>query len=116
MRSFKYFRAKDPVLAAVLALGLAVSLPALTRAEVAKDWEEVGPADYSIQQQLLSAPPKVSAMVGVTSVRPPVELPKTADLLSGESEALDNGDESDVGNENVSADAGFYNSPGGSYT
>lgn len=116
MRSFKYFRAKDPVLAAVLALGLAVSLPALTRAEVAKDWEEVGPAEHSVRQQLLSAPPIVSAVVGDAGVRSPVELPKTADVFNGENQTLANADEAESGDENVSADAGFYNSPGGSYT
>ena len=79
----------------MLALGLAVSLPALTRAEVAKDWEEVGPAEHSVRQQLLSAPPIVSAVVGDAGVRPPVELPKTADVFNGENQTLANADEAE---------------------
>jgi len=75
MKRFNSFRAKDPVLAAIISMGLAFAAPAMTRAQSAMgDWEEVGPAGQSAQQQLMSAPPRVAAApLGQASYRPPVE-------------------------------------------
>jgi nucleoid-associated protein YgaU len=43
------------------------------------DWEEVGPAGQSAQQQLMSAPPRVAAApLGQANYRPPVEPPVDA--------------------------------------
>ncbi|HPT46795.1 MAG TPA: LysM peptidoglycan-binding domain-containing protein, partial [Candidatus Rifleibacterium sp.] len=74
------FRAKDPVLAAIISMGLVFAAPAMTRAQsAAGDWEEVGPAGQSAQQQLMSAPPRVAAApLGQASYRPPVEPPVNA--------------------------------------
>lgn len=80
MKRFNSFRAKDPVLAAIISMGLAFAAPAMTRAQSAMgDWEEVGPAGQSAQQQLMSAPPRVAAApLGQASYRPPVEPPANA--------------------------------------
>ncbi len=80
MKRFNSFRAKDPVLAAIISMGLAFAAPAMTRAQSAMgDWEEVGPAGQSAQQQLMSAPPRVAAApLGQASYRPPVEPPVNA--------------------------------------
>lgn len=80
MIRFNSFRAKDPVLAAIISMGLAFAAPAMTRAQSAMgDWEEVGPAGQSAQQQLMSAPPRVAAApLGQASYRPPVEPPVNA--------------------------------------
>ena len=75
MMRFTTFRAKDPVLAVILSMGLVFAAPAITRAQ-SNDWEEVGPAGQNAQQQLMSAPPRVVATaLGQTSYRPPVEPP-----------------------------------------
>lgn len=80
MRRFNSFRAKDPVLAAIISMGLVFAAPAMTRAQSAMgDWEEVGPAGQSAQQQLMSAPPRVAAApLGQANYRPPVEPPVNA--------------------------------------
>ncbi len=78
MMRFNTFRAKDPVLAAILALGLVFSAPAVSKAQAYDhaDWEEVGPAGQHAQQQLMSSPPRVVASpLGQTGYRPPVEPP-----------------------------------------
>lgn len=78
MMRFNTFRAKDPVLAAILAMGLVFAAPAITKAQSynQSDWEEVGPAGQSAQQQLMSAPPRVVATpLGQAGYRPPVEPP-----------------------------------------
>ena len=111
-RSFKFFRAKDPVLAAIIALGLSVSLPAVVRAQVAVNWEEVGPNGQTVQQ-LMSAPPSISAYA--SQVRPPVAVPQTVEAVPmvevPEHEINETPEDSEV-----SADAGFYNNAGGTYT
>jgi LysM repeat protein len=114
MRSIKYFRAKDPVLSVLMALGMVVTLPLLAKAEVAVGWEEARPVTR-VEQQLMSAPPTFTQANNEISYRPPVELPQTADMLfNDESEAglqIDLvADDSDV-----SADA-YYGSSGGTYT
>lgn len=74
MMGFNTFRAKDPVLAVILSMGLVFAAPAISKAQQG-DWEEVGPAGQSAQQ-LMSAPPRVVApALGQTSYRPPVEPP-----------------------------------------
>ena len=78
MMRFTTFRAKDPVLAVILSMGLVFAAPAISKAQQG-DWEEVGPAGHSAQQQLMSAPPRVVATaLGQTSYRPPVEPPAKA--------------------------------------
>ncbi len=80
MVRFNSFRAKDPVLAAIISMGLVFAAPAITRAQSAMgDWEEVGPAGQSAQQQLMSAPPRVAAApLGQAGYRAPVEPPVNA--------------------------------------
>lgn len=74
MKGFNTFRAKDPVLAVILSMGLVFAAPAISKAQQA-GWEEVGPAGQSAQQ-LMSSPPRVVApALGQTSYRPPVEPP-----------------------------------------
>lgn len=79
MIKFNSFRAKDPVLAVIISMGLVFGAPAMTRAQTGTDqggWEEVGPADALAQQQLMAAPPRVVATpLGQNSYRPPVEPP-----------------------------------------
>jgi LysM repeat protein len=78
MVRFNSFRAKDPVLAAIISMGLVFGVPAITKAQNGPDqggWEEVGPA-ASAQQQLMQAPPRVVGNpLGQQSYRPPVEPP-----------------------------------------
>lgn len=80
MLRFNSTRAKDPVLAAIISMGLIFGAPAMTRANPGSsygEWEEVGPAGQSAQQQLLTAPPRVAAApLGQSDFRPPVEPPK----------------------------------------
>lgn len=81
MMRFNTFRAKDPVLAAILAMGLVFAAPAITKAQSTDQggWEEVGPAGQSAQQQLMAAPPRVTASpLGQAGYRPPVEPPTNA--------------------------------------
>ncbi|MFZ5953157.1 MAG: LysM peptidoglycan-binding domain-containing protein [Candidatus Rifleibacteriota bacterium] len=79
MIRFNSFRAKDPVLAAIISMGLVFGVPAMTRAQAGPEqggWEEVGPADALAQQQLMAAPPRVVARpLGQNNYRPPVEPP-----------------------------------------
>jgi nucleoid-associated protein YgaU len=79
MIRFNSFRAKDPVLAAIISMGLVFGVPAMTKAQAGPEqggWEEVGPADALAQQQLMAAPPRVVATpLGQNSYRPPVEPP-----------------------------------------
>ncbi len=78
MMRFNTFRAKDPVLAVILSMGLVFAAPAISQAQQS-DWEEVGQAGRSAQQQLMSSPPRVVATAqGQTSYRPPVEPPANA--------------------------------------
>lgn len=78
MMRFNTFRAKDPVLAVILSMGLVFAAPAISQAQQS-DWEEVGQAGRSAQQQLMSSPPRVvSTGSGQTSYRPPVEPPANA--------------------------------------
>lgn len=80
MVRFNTFRAKDPVLAAIISMGLIFATPAMTKAQSAQgEWEEVGPAGQTAQQQLMLAPPRVTATpLGQASYRPPVEPPDNA--------------------------------------
>jgi LysM repeat protein len=117
MRSIKYFRAKDPVLSTLLALGMVVTLPLLAKAEIAGGWEEARPVTR-VEQQLMTAPPTFTQGSTNVTVRPPVKLPQTADMLFRDEtdEGLqidivaDDSEESDV-----SADA-YYGGGGGTYT
>ena len=78
MKCFNRFRAKDPVLATIISMGMIMSAQAIAGAQ-SNDWEEVGPAALSAQQQLMSAPPQIGANVsGQVSYRPPVERPVVA--------------------------------------
>ncbi|KAF1080617.1 MAG: hypothetical protein GQF41_3027 [Candidatus Rifleibacterium amylolyticum] len=82
MMGFNTFRAKDPVLAVILSMGLVFAAPAISKAQQG-DWEEVGPAGQSAQQ-LMSAPPRVVApALGQTSYRPPVEPPANVSSNAG---------------------------------
>ena len=54
MKCFNYLRAKDPVLAAIISMGMIMSAQAIASAQY-NDWEEVGPEALSAQQQLMSA-------------------------------------------------------------
>jgi nucleoid-associated protein YgaU len=82
MMGFNTFRAKDPVLAVILSMGLVFAAPAMSKAQQG-DWEEVGPAGHSAQQ-LMSAPPRVVApALGQTSYRPPVEPPANVSSNAG---------------------------------
>ena len=85
MVRFNTFRAKDPVLAAIISMGLIFATPAMTKAQSAQgEWEEVGPAGQTAQQQLMSAPPRVSASpLGQASYRPPVEPPANTSRSAG---------------------------------
>lgn len=81
MMRFNTFRAKDPVLAAIVALGLLFTAPVMSRAQSYNqgDWEEVGPAANQTQQQLMAAPPRVvAAPLGQNAYRPPVEPPRSS--------------------------------------
>jgi len=83
MMRFTTFRAKDPVLAVILSMGLVFAAPAISKAQQG-DWEEVGPAGHGAQQQLMSAPPRVVATaLGQTSYRPPVEPPANVATNNG---------------------------------
>ena len=78
MKCFNRFRAKDPVLATIISMGMIMSAQAIAGAQ-SNDWEEVGPAALSAQQQLMSAPPQIGANVsGQVGYRPPVERPVVA--------------------------------------
>ncbi len=75
MKCFNYLRAKDPVLAAIISMGMIMSAQAIASAQY-NDWEEVGPEALSAQQQLMSAPPQIAAKAsGQVNYRPPVEVP-----------------------------------------
>lgn len=82
MIRFNSFRAKDPVLAAIISMGLVFGAPAFARAQTGAEqggWEEVGPAATSVQQQLMGTPPRVVASpLGQQNFRPPVEAPAKA--------------------------------------
>lgn len=75
MKCFNRFRAKDPVLAAIISMGMIMSAQAIAGAQ-ANDWEEVGPSSAAAQQQLMSAPPQIGA--NVSGYRPPVSTPVVA--------------------------------------
>ena len=78
MKCFNYLRAKDPVLAAIISMGMIMSAQAIASAQY-NDWEEVGPEALSAQQQLMSAPPQIAAKAsGQVNYRPPVEAPTVA--------------------------------------
>ncbi len=78
MKCFNYFRAKDPVLAAIISMGMIMSAQAIANAQY-NDWEEVGSDAQSAQQQLMSAPPQIAANVsGQVNYRPPVAVPNVA--------------------------------------
>ncbi len=78
MRCFYNFRAKDPVLAAIISLGMIMSAQAIASAQY-NDWEEVGSEAQTAQQQLMAAPPQLAANVsGQVNYRPPVEVPSVA--------------------------------------
>ncbi len=78
MKCFNYFRAKDPVLAAIISMGMIMSAQAIASAQY-NDWEEVGSDAQSAQQQLMSAPPQIAANVsGQVNYRPPVAVPNVA--------------------------------------
>ena len=82
MKCFNYFRAKDPVLAAIITMGMIMSAQAIASAQY-NDWEEVGPDAQSAQQQLMSAPPQIAANVsGQVSYRPPVAVPTVTSAKS----------------------------------
>lgn len=77
MIRFNSFRAKDPVLAAIISMGLVFAGPGLVKAQSnsgQQGWEEVGPAGNAAQQQLMSGPPKLAGN-SRQSYRPPVEAP-----------------------------------------
>jgi len=75
MKCFNYLRAKDPVLAAIISMGMIMSAQAIASAQY-NDWEEVGPDALSAQQQLMSAPPQIAAKAsGQMNYRPPVAVP-----------------------------------------
>lgn len=75
MKCFNRFRAKDPVLAAIISMGMIMSAQAIAGAQ-SSDWEEVGPSALSAQQQLMSAPPRVGANASAqVNYRPPVATP-----------------------------------------
>jgi nucleoid-associated protein YgaU len=80
MIRFKTFRAKDSVLAAIISMGLVFGAPVMARAQAGDyvgGWEEVGPAGNEAQQELMSAPPKVTGdPMGQQGYRPPVEPPE----------------------------------------
>ena len=78
MKCFNYLRAKDPVLAAIISMGMIMSAQAIASAQY-NDWEEVGPEALSAQQQLMSAPPQIAAKAsGQVNYRPPVAVPQVA--------------------------------------
>ncbi len=78
MKCFNYLRAKDPVLAAIISMGMIMSAQAIANAQY-NDWEEVGPEALSAQQQLMSAPPQIAAKAsGQVNYRPPVAVPTVA--------------------------------------
>lgn len=78
MKCFNYLRAKDPVLAAIISMGMIMSAQAIASAQY-NDWEEVGPEALSAQQQLMSAPPQIAAKAsGQVNYRPPVAVPTVA--------------------------------------
>ena len=78
MKCFNYLRAKDPVLAAIISMGMIMSAQAIASAQY-NDWEEVGPEALSAQQQLMSAPPQIAAKAsGQVNYRPPVAVPSVA--------------------------------------
>lgn len=75
MKCFNYLRAKDPVLAAIISMGMIMSAQAIASAQY-NDWEEVGPEALTAQQQLMSAPPQIAAKAsGQVNYRPPVAVP-----------------------------------------
>jgi LysM repeat protein len=81
MIRFNSFRAKDPVIAAIVSMGLIFGAPAISKAQSQAGWEEVGPAGSArtAQTELMMAPPKVvSSPLGANSYRPPVEPPARA--------------------------------------
>ena len=72
MKCFNRFRAKDPVLATIISMGMIMSAQAIAGAQ-SNDWEEVGPSAISAQQQLMTAPPMLGANVsGQIGYRSPV--------------------------------------------
>ena len=90
MKCFNNFRAKDPVLAAIISMGMIMSAQAIASAQY-NDWEEVGSDAQSAQQMLMSAPPQVAANVsGQVNYRPPVAVPAVAPAKA-KAKAKDNG-------------------------
>lgn len=78
MRCFNNFRAKDPVLATIISMGMIMSAQAIASAQY-NGWEEVGSEAQTAQQQLMSAPPQLAANVsGQVNYRPPVAVPSVA--------------------------------------